>query len=528
MNLKINFGLANVVILLWLWLPLNPLLAQLSQPARYEKEHKSGDRDFTLISMGEQGIALIRDKQKYEKGNTFWELIILDSALQEVWLKDLIIESRYNLVGHEYRDHLLYFLFRLGDTDQGKLKIIKVDFIAQQVEEHRYEPELTIKLTHFNVVENQAILAGEVSGEPTILLYNLKNDQVKIIPGLLLSNSELLEVRVNVNNTFNVLFKEKKSKTAKRLIAKTFDHTGVQLLDDVIEVDPDKTILTALTSTLIRDELMIMGIWGETGHTQASGIFTVQVDPYNDQKITYFDFAQLAHYLDYLSPKRAARVKEQSERNRSLGKIPAFSTHVLPVRLEETTNGFLFYFEGYFSSDNTSANRWSSTSPNNYPYSPFGYSNPFRLYNSPYNYGYPYGYGNTTSHETKMLQGCLAVFDAQGKLIADHGVKLDQQKMAQADQVSDFIYTPSRTTIVFEKEKEINIQVTQTDGIPLLNEKTKIQLKSPNEMIRKEDGNNGVIRFWYGKSLYLSGYQTIKSDDAASRDVFYLNKLILE
>jgi hypothetical protein len=127
-----------------------------------------------------------------------------------------------------------------------------------------------------------------------------------------------------------------------------------------------------------------------------------------------------------------------------------------------------------------------------------------------------------------MLQGCLAVFDAQGKLIADHGVKLDQQKMAQADQVSDFIYTPSRTTIVFEKEKEINIQVTQTDGIPLLNEKTKIQLKSPNEMIRKEDGNNGVIRFWYGKSLYLSGYQTIKSDDAASRDVFYLNKLILE
>ena len=273
---------------------------------------------------------------------------------------------------------------------------------------------------------------------------------------------------------------------------------------------------------------MIMGIWGEAGHTQASGIFTVQVDPYNDQKINYYDFAQLAHFLDYLSPKRAARIKEQSERKRSLGKVPDFSTYVLPVRLEETTDGFLFYFEGYFSSDNTSANRWSSTSPYNYPYSPFGYSNPFRLYNSPYNYGYPNGYGSTTSHETKMLQGCLAVFDPQGKLIADHGIKLDQEKMAQADQVSDFLYTASRTTLVFEKEKEIYVQVTQTDGIPLLNEKTKIQLKSPNETIRKEDGNNGIIRHWYSKSFYLSGYQTIKSDDSATRDVFYLNKLILE
>ena len=222
-----------LVTSIFLFFSHHPLMAQLSQPVRYEKEHKGEDRDFTLIPMGEKGIALIRDKQKYEKGNTLWELIILDTALQEVWLKDLAIESRYVLVGHEYRDQLLYFLFRLGDTDQGKLKIIKVDFIAQHTEEHRYEPELTIKLTHFNVVENQAILAGEVSGEPTILLYNLKNDQVKIIPGLLLSNSELLEVRVNVNNTFNALFKEKKSKTSKRLIAKTFDHTGVQLLDDV-------------------------------------------------------------------------------------------------------------------------------------------------------------------------------------------------------------------------------------------------------------------------------------------------------
>jgi hypothetical protein len=92
--------------------------AQVTQPVRYEKEQKNNYRDFTVISMGEQGIGLIRDKQKYEHGDNLWEVILLDSALNESWTKDLAVENRYRLIGHDYRDQNLYFLFRMGDTDQ--------------------------------------------------------------------------------------------------------------------------------------------------------------------------------------------------------------------------------------------------------------------------------------------------------------------------------------------------------------------------------------------------------------------------
>lgn len=499
-------------------------VAQVSQPARYEKEQKNSYRDFTVISMGEEGIGLIRDKQKYEHGDNLWEVILLDSALKESWTKDLSVENRYNLIGHDYRDKNLYFLFRVGETDQGKLKVIKVDVVNHQTEEHNYEPELAIRPTHFNITENQVIFAGYVNNEPTVLLFSLDTDQAKLVPGLILANSELLDVRVNVNNTFNVLISERQSKTKKKLVAKTFDKSGAMLLDDIIEIEPERSILTGFTSTLMRDELMIIGTWGEGVMKQAAGIYTVLVDPYNEQKINYYDFAQLTHFLDYLSPKRAAKTKEKSDKRRALGKIPEYKTYILPARIEETKEGFLFYAEAYYASTSLNNNRWGPSSP----YNPYGYTYPYRLYSSPYNYGYPYSSGNSSSNETKMLHASLSLFDAKGNLVADHGFKLDEIKIPSAEQVSDFIYTPTKSTIIFTKEKELHMQVSQIDGVSLINEKLPIQLKSPTETIRSEDVDTAEVRFWYKNFLYLFGYQTIKNPEHSNRDVFYINKLKVE
>ena len=523
-------GNRSIVILLFLLILTYQSSAQLTQLVRYEKEQRSSYRDFTIISMGENGIALIRDKQKYEHGDNQWEVILLDSGLNETWTTDLAVENRYHLIGHEYRDRNLYFLYRMGDTDQGKLKIIKIDCQLLQTEEHNYEPELTIRLTHFNVVGNQVILAGYILNEPTVLLYNLDNDQSKIVPGLLLSNAELLDVRVNVNNTFNVLVSERQSKTKKKLIAKTFDLSGAMLLDDVIEVDPDKTILSGFTSTLVRDELMIIGTWGEGIIKQSIGLFTVLVDPYNEQKINYYDFAQFSHFLDYLSPKKVAKTKAKSDNRRKMGKIPEFKTSVLPSRLEETKEGFLFYAEVYYASTNLNNNRWGPANPyGNFPYSPYGgYNYPYRLYNSPYSYSYPYSNANATSSETKMLHASLSVFDAKGSLIADHGFKLEELKIPTTEQISDYVYTANKSTLVFNKEKEIRMQVTQTDGVTLLSEKIIFKLLSPTESIRSDDGYTGCVRNWYKNYLYLYGYQTIKNPAKGNRDVFYINKLKIE
>jgi hypothetical protein len=504
----------------------NLSIAQLSQPRRFEREHKSRDVDYTVVAMGEQGIALIRDKEKYERGEKFWELILVDTTLAEIATKEIPIDNRYRLIGHDYRDGMVYILFRMGETDQGDLKIIKIDPMLQQTTEYNYKPELMIQLTHFNIVANQFMFAGYVSNQPTVLLYNMENNQAKLVPGLIVTNAELLDVRANINNTFNVLLSERQSKAKKNLILKTFDHTGALLLDDVITVDPERTILSGTTSMLVRDELIIIGTWGEGVLKQSAGLFTVLVDPYNEQKINFFDFGQLIHFFDYMTPKRAAKTKMKSDNKRMAGKIPEFKTNVLPIRLEETKEGFLFYSEAYYSSTNLSNNRWNNTNPaTNYPYSPYGFGNPWRVA-SPYNYGYPYNNSNSTSSaETKMQLASIAVFDSKGLLINDHGFKLEDLKLNSAEQVADFVYTPSRTTIAFSKEENIHIQVSQIDGVPLINEKELQQLNHPSETVRAKNENEGNVRYWYKNNLFLFGYQTIKNPEKGNRDVFFINKL---
>ncbi|MFM8744301.1 MAG: hypothetical protein ACKODM_13390, partial [Cytophagales bacterium] len=237
--------------------------SQISQTARWERELKNSSHNYTVITMGNQGIALVHDKQKYESGKRFWEIIALDTLLKEKWTREVFVDNRYNFIGHDYRDGYLYFLFRFGETDTGDLKIIKMGGGNAVFETHDYDPQLSIKLTHFNIMENKAILAGYISAEPAILLFDVSTDQGKIIPGLFVKNTQMLDARVNANNTFNVVLSESPSKVKKKLVIKTFDHTGTLLLDDAIEVESNKTILSAVTSTLIRDELLIAGTWSE-------------------------------------------------------------------------------------------------------------------------------------------------------------------------------------------------------------------------------------------------------------------------
>src|SRR5882757_8681379 len=73
--------------------PLPTAYAQLTQPARYERDHKANAYDYTVIPMNEQGLALIHQVNKFESGDNFWEVVLLDSALQQTWSTEIKLNS---------------------------------------------------------------------------------------------------------------------------------------------------------------------------------------------------------------------------------------------------------------------------------------------------------------------------------------------------------------------------------------------------------------------------------------------------
>jgi hypothetical protein len=516
--------IVSIASLLFMLMLTFQTFAQVVQSARFEREQKMNDHEFTIISMQEQGIMLVRDKEQFKEGRQLWELIKLDTTLQEVWSLEIDIENRLRLVGYEYKDNQVYLLYRLGEHEASELKLFTIHSNSKEIKKYSIKQELSFRITHFIPLATSVALGGYVSNEPAILLYDLKSEKAKLVPGFFIADSELLDLRTNTNNTFNTLIADRSSKQKMKLILKTFDPSGTQLLEDIMEIDPKKTILAAITTNLFNDDLLVAGTWTEGNSKQASGIFSTLIDPFTEQEINYYDFGQLDHFLDYQSPKRAALYKARSQQANKVGEIPEFKTYATTLRLEEQLNGFALLTEVYqpATSMNTSP-YWNNTMGVPYSgYSPYGY-NPFmnRYYNTPYQYN------AAQTGDSKILHASLVLFNAQGKRVQDYGLKLEDKKLGGLEQTSDFIFYQNIVALAYKQDAELRVIVSKPEG-EIVADTVFAKLSDPEEIIRNNSDVSGNTRTWYKNIFYLWGYQTIRhisKKEEPSRYVFYINKV---
>lgn len=509
-------------------------LAQVEQTARYEREYKFNDPELLLVPMSDKGIAIINDKDKYNEGKKLWGITALNSDLVESWNLELETEPRYRLVGYEYKDNLIFLLFRINDHEGSDLSLVTIHLETQEIKRFSIKQELTFKITHFGVLSRAIVLGGYVNHDPAVLVFDLGTENLKIVPGFFVSDTELLDLRMNANNTFNTLTIDRNTKEKKKLMLKTFDTAGAMLFDDNIEIDAKRAILSGITSTLVNDELLITGTWTEGTSKQASGIYSVLADPFSDQPIKFYDFGSLQNFLEYQTPaKKAARLKEKSKEAKVSGAIPDFKTYTSVIRMEEQPGSFAVLAEVYQPTSNfTSTPYWAGYSnPYSYGgYNPYGFGygyNPFM--NRYYNPTYQYNNGPTQVSEAKIQYSSILLFDLQGNLTHDYGIVLKEKKIKGLEQTADFIINKGNAAIAYKKEKELFVIRHNPDGSKL--DTLQNSLKKQEEFVRS-DSDNGNVRFWYQNFMYSWGYQHIKDQEKKSEDpnryVFYINKIRID
>ncbi len=523
-------------ILIWLvaltLLAADPAWSQLYQPFRFEHEIKHAEEGFNIVSLKSEGLALFREMNQYAHGKKKWQLEILDTTLTQTWSQIFELENRLVLVGYEYAPQHLYLLFREGETDTHNFQLLSILFQDKSFQIDKIKFELNFKMTHFTVAGTSAVFGGYINNEPAVLLYNQSSEHPKVIPGLFISDITLLDVRANQNQSFNVLLVERKDKgTGKRqLIVRTFDQEGNPLMEDAINIDSRFTVLAGLTNSLERDEMIVVGTFTEGTGKQASGFFSVVVDPFNDQEVTYTDFTLLPHFLDYLNPRKAEKIKTKAQQQRALGRLPDYKTYIVPFRMEERGNGFYLLAEQYYPSNSVypTSYPYGSYNPYTYGYYPYGmtpYSN--RYYNSPYMYNTP-----ARNSDVRMVQTMVVALGPQGKVTKDASMKLDDIKQSGLEQVGDFMVAHDSVFLVYKKESDIIFQeeAGDLDEKPIIRQ-TKVKLLSENDALRNESDNEGGVRFWFGHHFYVWGYQSIKDatrTENQTRHVFYVNRLSVE
>lgn len=522
-----------LLILLAVIIPVS-LVAQITQPHRYELIQKGSDDYFTIIPLKEEGLCLLRHKDKYNAGKRVWEFILLDTALTEKKVITFELDNRNNFVGYEYSPGVVYFLYRTGETNKNTLQLVAFSTSGEEKGRYEIKAELDFKLTHFIKAGDRMILGGYVNKDPVILIYEMATNLIKVVPGFFQKDNELVDLRTNENQTFNVVLLDRSTRAEKKMIFRTFDQQGEMLLEDIVPIEDKKSLQTNLTSTLEREELMVVGTWGDRQAKQSAGFFSLKVDPFTEQTVKYFDLANsLEHYLDDIKPKRAERIRKASEADSKEGRNPDYANYIMPFRLQEHKDAFLMLAEVY--------NPVSASGPNsNSLYGPYGamaYGNPY-FYNPGYYYPnrmyrpFPYTGNNAkNSDEIKTTQAVVVAFDGGGNVLWDYGMKISDVNRLSLEQVSDFYYADKKLFLLYRsKEAELHakiVSIVDGEGGVI---KTKVELSDPADEFRLEKEQEGGVRQWVANSFYVWGYQTIRNvnKNDRSRDVFYINKVVVK
>jgi hypothetical protein len=513
--------------------------AQVKQTHRFEIEQKGSDENFTIIPLKNGDLVLLRERNKYNGNKRLWEATILDTTLQKRNQIEFHIEERYPMIGYEIDNDKLYLLFRMGDTNKNNLLLVEVHSSDSAFfERNEIKPEVDLKITHFSKAGGSLVLAGYVNNEPAILLYELSTRSMKVVPGFFQKDTELVDLQVNQNQTFNTILIDRSVKSEKKFVLKTFDQNGKVLLEDIIPLDEQRYLQGCLSSTLLREDMLVLGTWGDRTNKQSSGFFSIRVDPFNEQKIKYYHFGELEHFLDYLNPKRAERIKSNTKKDIAAGNTPSFTTFVVPYKLVENAKGFYLLAEVY-NNNVSSPNGPYYGSPYSNPY----YANPYAMYN-PFWYGYYPGlryrsstslYGNPqpnpkSTDQVKTYATILAHFDGNGNLQWDQSVKLDDIEKPELEQVADFLHTQDELYFIYKKKSDLKIKTILFDKDSTAEISQKIKLNDPGDEIRQENEHQGGLKHWIDKSFYVWGYETIRNmglKEDRTRDVFYINKIVI-
>ena len=151
-------------------------MGQVKQVYRWEEEIKGYEEGYTVISLKQEGLALIHEMEKFSHGNRTWQLEIVDTLLTRTWEKEIDLKKGLILVGYEYSPGHLFLLFREGQNDFHNFTLLSIAFHEETVSEEKVNFELNFKLTHFTMAGNSAVFGGEINGEPAVMLYNQHSD----------------------------------------------------------------------------------------------------------------------------------------------------------------------------------------------------------------------------------------------------------------------------------------------------------------------------------------------------------------
>ncbi|MDH5475363.1 MAG: hypothetical protein OEX22_06710 [Cyclobacteriaceae bacterium] len=497
--------------------------AQLTQTSRYEKDKNFMEDNFIVISAKEKGILLLREsdeKVENERGN-IWQVISLDSELNEVWDNKIVVEYKYLILGYDYFDGNLYLLF--GEEFGSKKNVFKIIKIAKKegtYEQFEISTELYLQPTHLLINDDQLVLGGEINSRLTFVLFKYKEDKVTVVPGFFNKKSIILDANYNKKHqAYNLLLAEKNAANRNELTIKSFNKEGKVFIDERIEFEEEIRAINGKVHISDNMRVYFSGSFGGYKSYYSQGIYFGYLEGGKEPNLQFHNLTEFDHIFDYLPEKRAKKIRTKIDKGIAKGKPYEYKTQLWVQDFYDQEDNFVLLSDIYrpeydktLDASYPGVTIYDSKNETNQKYSQ-----------------YTSGITNVQdSEKIKYLEAVLMLFDHNGKLIADMSLPTPNAEMLELDEFSSSYVSSTNSSLIYKDENEIRYTLYDADFSVTYDSLQNINVFVEGDSPTRVTDNEGRVEKWYENHFFVWGYHRVSSKNDKNRNVFYINKITIE
>jgi len=487
------------------------LFSQIKQPARYEIEIDAFGESYNIVSAEENGVYIFKEQpKKSTRKERNWEIIRVDTSLREVSRTEVLIDDKFNFRGYSYQNGQFVILFQEGADYAEDLLFVTFRVDRLGFKSYLYNNVVPIKLTEFELKNDAVIFGGDVNMRAVLMVYNFTEEKGFVLPGFYTDRSSLMQIVRNTNDDwFRVVTSERKIDKTYGITVRAYSTRGELIYTRKVEANEERSLTNGRIVNGKSGANLLAGTYSKKRRTETSrGLFIADLALDGNYDLSYYNYANLDNFFNYLKERRKARIKKRILRKKVKGKKLKFSYRLFVQDIVKQNDQNILIGEAFYPT-------YRST-------------NYYDGFNSPF----------TTRNNTQVFDGykythaVIIGFDNNGKLLWDNSFEINDLKSFYLEEHIQIVFNNNEIVMLYLYDQQLKIKVIKEQEIVEGKFSEELKLKYANDIRKDNEEELEGLEKWYGNTFYAHGVNNVKNlkDNAIklNRRVFFINKIVVE
>ncbi|MFY0627502.1 MAG: hypothetical protein JXR07_14465 [Reichenbachiella sp.] len=484
------------------------------QPKRVEFEYETDDTDFHVVNANEKGILVVQERIERATEGFMWKIHLLDSALDKVWSKDILVQYGWTYIGYDFNQSDFLLLFSTSEYDSKEMLVMKIAQDGDNIVNHEITTALPLDLSHFEVVGDGLIFGGTSNGRPAIVYYNLNVKRAIVLPGIYNNKSSIVSIETSDRyRLFSVSVSEKTTTNDYTISLKVFTSAGDLIFTSQLETELEKSLVDAVSTYFKNGEQYVSGTYSNRKTDKSLGFYLAKLKGGEQEFIKYHPYADLYNFFSYMRDKQKDRVKKRIDRKKIRGKKIKLNYRLLVHEIVRRGDEFILIGEAYYPKHGSN------------PYSNSMIYDPFMASSAQNNVqerflGYQY------------THAVVVGFNEDGEILWDNSFEINDVLTFSLEKNIQVNFQDDKIVMLYIFEGTISSRVLSKGDAIQGKAVDSIKLEYENDTVKDSKSEVNGLMEWYGKNFFAYGDQkirnTVNREVETNRKVFYINKIALK